>query len=339
MSARSREAHATLVELQREGDRLEALRERLRQATAEVGQSVGGAVALKGEIEDLRRAEADLRLEMQGIRRSAGDARADSEAARGAVAEMEAKLESLTQLQELARSTAQRLAALNALAEHVARKGKALEAQKLAVERAVVEAARLNEMVWTMDAQIAKLAAGGDQIQPTEETVARIEQLARTTVDQLAAATAARDDFVRESQRLETGSRSLAEAMRASLERLSLEKREVDAFDERLKTLAKAVSDTEVRVRGVLDKDRDLAAMQREADALAKSFAQLSANADELARKQSQLDALSSRLAQATRSPGALPPSTRACCRRRRTSRRCAASSRSSTGRMPRPLP
>ena len=58
MSSRSREAHATLDELQREGDKLEALRERLRQATAEMGQSVGGAVALKGEIGDLRRAEA-----------------------------------------------------------------------------------------------------------------------------------------------------------------------------------------------------------------------------------------------------------------------------------------
>src|SRR5207249_9003746 len=45
ISARSREAHATLDELEREGDKLQALRERLRQATAEMGQSVGGAIA------------------------------------------------------------------------------------------------------------------------------------------------------------------------------------------------------------------------------------------------------------------------------------------------------
>jgi chromosome segregation ATPase len=298
MGTRSREAHAALEELQREGERLEALRERLRQANAEVGHSVGGAVALKGELDDLRRTEAALRLEMQRIRTSAGDARADSEAARSAVAEVEAKLGSLAQLQELARSTEQRLAAVNALAEHVAHKGKALEAQKLAVERAVVEAARLNDMVWAMDAQIAKLAAGGEQMQRTEETVARMEQLARATAEQLAAATTARDDFVRESQRLEAETRSLAEAMRASLERLSREKSDIDAFDERLKALAKAVGETEAHVQGVLAKDQDLAAVQRKSDALAESFAALAATADELARKQSRLDTVGAQLAQ-----------------------------------------
>lgn len=298
IGSRSREAHATLDELEREGEKLEALRDRLRQATTEVGQSVGGAVALKGELEDLRRAEAEVRLEIQGIRKSAVDARGDSEAARSAVAEVESKLEALAQLQELSKNTEQRLTALNALAEHVAHKGKALEAQKLAIERAVVEATRLNEMVWNMDAQIAKLAAGGDQIQRTEETVARMEQLAKATADQLAVGTAARDDFVRESQRLDAESRSLANAMKETLDRLSFDKKEVDAFDARLAALAKAVGETEVRVQHVLARDKDLAAMQGEAETLARSFTALTASADELARKQSQLDSLAGRLAQ-----------------------------------------
>jgi len=298
MSSRSREVRAMVGELQREGDKLETLRERLRQAAAEMGQWVGGAVALKDELHDLRRAEAELRLEMQGIRKSAGDARGDSESARSAVAEVEARLEALSQLQELSKSTEQRLAALNALAEHVAHKGKALDAQKLTIERAVVEAKQLAEMVWNMDAQIARLAAGGDQIQRTEETVARMEQLAKTTADQLAAATAARDDFVRESQRLEAERRSVSEALKATLERLSFDKKEVDAFDERLKALAKAVGETEARVQGVLLKDQDLAAMQRESEALAKTFSALTVSADELARKQSLLDSLAGQLAQ-----------------------------------------
>jgi chromosome segregation ATPase len=157
-----------------------------------MGQSVGHAVALKGELDELRQSEAQLRLEMQGIRRSASEAHGDSQAAKGAVADVEAKLESFAQLQELSKTTEQRLAALNALAEHVSHKAKALEAQKLAVERAVVEATRLNEMVWNMDAQLAKLAAGGDQVQRAEATVARMEELARATADELAAATAAR---------------------------------------------------------------------------------------------------------------------------------------------------
>jgi chromosome segregation ATPase len=298
MSARSREAHLTLDELEREGKNLEALRDRLRQATAEMGQSVGGTVALKGELENLRRTEAELRLEMQGIRKSAGDARGDCEAARGAVAEVEAKLESLSQLQDLSKSTEQRLTALSALAEHVAHKGKALEAQKLAVERAVVEAAQLNEMVWNMDQQIAKLTSGSDQIKNAEETVSRMEQLAKATAEQLAAATAARDEFARESQRIEAESQSLSGAMKATLERLSFDKKEVDAFDERLKSLAKAVSETEARVQGVLTKDDDLVAMQRQAEALGKTFMVLTTNADELSRKQSVLDSLAGQLAQ-----------------------------------------
>ena len=45
MSSRSREAQAKLDELQREGDKLETLRERLRQSTTEMGQWVGGGRA------------------------------------------------------------------------------------------------------------------------------------------------------------------------------------------------------------------------------------------------------------------------------------------------------
>jgi chromosome segregation ATPase len=298
MNSRSREAHTALEELQREGDKLEALRERLRLATADMGQWVGGAVALKDELQELRRAEGELRLEMQAVRKSAGDARGDSEAARATVADVEARLESLAQLQELSKSTEQRLTALNALAEHVGHKSKALEAQKLAVERAVVEATRLNEMVWNMDAQIAKLAAGGEQLRRTEETVARMDQLAKETADELAAATAAREAFAGDSRRIEAQTRSLAEEMKASLERLSFDKKEVDAFDERLKALAKALGATEARAQNVLAKDKDIAGMQRESEALAKAFAALAANAEELARRQSQLDSLGGQLAQ-----------------------------------------
>lgn len=293
-----RDARAALDELQREGTNLEALRERLRQATAEMGQSVGQTVALKGEFDELRQAEAELRREMLGIRKGAGEARGDCEAAKGAVAEVQAKLESLSQLQEFSKSTEQRLASLNALAEHIAHKAKALEAQKQTVERAVVEATRLNEMVWAMDAQLAKLTAGGDQIQRAEQTVARMEELAKAAGDDLAAASAAREAFRQESAQLQAQGQTLAESLRATLERLAFDKRAVDAFDERLQAMVKAVDEADRRVRGVLARDDDLAAMRRETDALDKAFAVLTANADDLARRQGQLDSLAGQLAQ-----------------------------------------
>ena len=122
---------------------------RLRQAAAEVGQSAGAVAALKGELEALRRSESQLNQELQGIRDGAREARDDSAAATQAVSDVQEKLESFAQLQELSETTEQRLAALNALAEHVSHKAKALETQKHTVEHAVVEATRLNEMVWT----------------------------------------------------------------------------------------------------------------------------------------------------------------------------------------------
>src|SRR5262249_892496 len=88
MAAQRREARSMLEELQREGESLDALRDRVRQAVAEMGQSVGQAVTLKGELEELRQSGAQLTHEVQGLRRSAGEARQDCEAAKGTAAEV-----------------------------------------------------------------------------------------------------------------------------------------------------------------------------------------------------------------------------------------------------------
>ena len=298
VGSQAREAQATLGALREEQEKLDELRTQMRLSAAEVGQTVDSVAALKGELEALRSSETELRHEVHDIRASARDSRADSEAAAQAVKEVEGKLESFAQLQELSKGTEKRLVSLNALAEHVSYKAKALETQKHTVEHAVVEATRLNEMVWTMDAQLAKLAAGNEQMQHAEEAVARMEGLAQATTQELAAATAARDEYLRESARLEGQGRSLAEYLRSTLERLSVEKKEVDAFDQRLKSLSLALGESETRVQGVLAKDQALSAMEQRTDALGKAFAILMAEAAELARKQSDLDALADQLAQ-----------------------------------------
>ena len=151
--------------------------------------------------------------------------------------EIEKKLGPLVQLQELSKNTEERLASLNALAEHVSQKAKALDAQKHAVERAVVEANRLNEMVWAMDVQIAKLNEGSKQVARAEETVARMEKLAQETTAQLSAATTAREEFGREFARLDKESRALSEYLKSTVERLGVDKKEFDAFDQRLRAL------------------------------------------------------------------------------------------------------
>src|SRR4029077_5844786 len=113
------------------------------------------------------------------------DAREDTTAAITTVKEVEAKLVPLTGLNELSRNTEERLTALNALAEHVSRKAKAIETQQQAVEHAVVQANRVNEMVWAMDVQINKLGEGMKQVVETEETIGRIEKLSAENAERL----------------------------------------------------------------------------------------------------------------------------------------------------------
>jgi chromosome segregation ATPase len=298
LAEQAQQAQAALQAVRLESGQLDALRLQLRESAAAVEQSSQRATTLQAELQALHAAESELRQQMQGLRDLAGSARGDAAAAVQAAGELDGKLERLARLQDLGRDTEQRLSSLNALAEHVGHKARALETQKATVEHAVVEATRLNEMVWAMDAQIAKISDGREQLQRTEETVARMEQLARSTAQELAAATAARDAFLGESTRLQGQGRTLADGLRAAVERLSLDRQEVEAFDQRLKALSAAVGESESRMQAVLARDENIAALQRQADTLSRAFESLTQQAEALARQQLGLDGLAERLAQ-----------------------------------------
>ena len=298
LASQALENQATIETLRKERASFEDLRGQLKVSTAEVVRSVEGVSALKGELDAVRSVGAQLTQEFTRIRETSREAKDDSAAATEAVKEIEKKLGPLVQLQELSKNTEERLTSLNALAEHVSQKAKALEAQKHAVERAVVEANRLNEMVWAMDVQISKLNEGAKQVARAEETVERMEKLWQETSAQLSAATTAREEFSREFVMLHKESRTLSEYLKTTVERLSVDKREFDAFDHRLRGLSTAVGEAETRMDGVLSKDKALSAMNQRADELSKEFQTLLAQADEMSRKQGALEALGDRLAQ-----------------------------------------
>jgi chromosome segregation protein len=197
LASQALENQATIETLRKERGAFDDLRTQLKASTAEVVKSVENVATLKGELDTIRSTGAQLASEFGRIRETSREAKDDAAAATEAVKEIEKKLGPLVQLQELSKNTEERLASLNALAEHVSQKAKALESQKHAVERAVVEANRLNEMVWAMDVQIAKLHEGSKQVVRAEETVARMEKLAQETTAQLSAATSAREEFGR----------------------------------------------------------------------------------------------------------------------------------------------
>ena len=105
----------------------------------------------------------------------------------------------------------------------------------------VVEANRLNEMVWSMDVQIGKLNDGLKQAIRGEETVARIEQIVQETNSKVEAATKTRDEFAREAARMEKDGRALVDVMRSYIETLALEKKEIELYPESLPTYRTAI--------------------------------------------------------------------------------------------------
>ena len=172
LASQSLETQASVEAIKKERATLEEFRNQLRQAQTEIKSSVDNAATLRGELDQVRGTAGQLSQDYTRLRDTLRGAKDDSMAATEAVKDVEKKLGPLMQLQELSKSTEEKLTSLNALAEHVTQKAKALEGQKHTIDRAVVEANRLNEMVWSMDVQIGKLNEGLKQAARGEESIA-----------------------------------------------------------------------------------------------------------------------------------------------------------------------
>jgi chromosome segregation ATPase len=291
-------AQAELNAMRTESEQLAKVQEQLHRSTADVREAVQGLTQFDDKLGELRATEAQLRQEVAAARDVARDARVDAETAAAAAKEVSSRFESLAQLQELSKDTEKRIAGLHSLAEHVLFKVNSLETQKHAVDHATAETARLNQMVWAMDQQMAKLNEGQEKMQQAEQVVERIEQLARTVAQDLAAATAGREQFQRETQRMNGEGRALLESLRATAERLALEKAEYSGFEERLQTLSKSLTETETRMQAVQATDDRFSEMLQKADGLKKVFTDLRTESEDLARKQSTLNQLGEQLGQ-----------------------------------------
>jgi len=295
LSAQARETADHVETLKRERAALEEFRTHLRQSHEEmkdIRQSVDQATDLKGELDQLRAVAGQLGQDYGKLRDTSRGAREDSTFAVEAVKEIENKLGRLAQLHELSKATDEKLTALNAMAEHVSQKTKVLEGQRHIVERAVAEANHVNEMVWNMDVQIGKLNEGLREATRGEEIVARIDKLVEDTHVKVETAAKMRDEFVRETARMERDGRALASGMRASVEQLSLEKQESEVLYARLRALRESVQDAEQRMEALSVKERHLSHLPQRVDEFGKVFETLSGQADELTRKQASLETL-----------------------------------------------
>ncbi len=298
LSSQAQQTHASLNALKMEHVALEELRGQLRTAQTEIKQSVDHAGALESELEQIRGIASGLTEDCARLSETSRMAREDSSAAMTAVKEVEKKLGPLAQLRELGQDTEERLVALNALAERVSLKAKVIESQQLTVEHALVQANRVNEMVWSMEGQISKLKEGMKHAATAEETIARLEKLSADTTERLESAAKLHEETERQTAGLEKRGALLLESMHAQVGTLAIDKKEIEAVDERLRALDGAVGRAEARMSALGEQEKFLSGLAQRVEGLSKRFEQLFAQSDELTTRQLTLEGLHDGFAQ-----------------------------------------
>ena len=295
LSAQAVQNVAQFDAMKKEQGALDAVREQLRLAQREVEGATSTTAALKGDVDRLRGLSGKLN-EDQG--KLGAWLQKTFEQAKAAVKEVETKLGPLAQVQELNKDTETQLATLNSLSEHVLQKVKVLENQKHTVEHAVVESNRLNELVWNMDVQVAKLNDGAQLAAQVEETVNRVQGLTNEAVARLDQATTSRESFTRELDKLEQGRANLTVFVRDYTERLTVQRTELDSFDERVNSIQSGLSTAEEHVGTLLEREKGLTVLDQRTERIEKRVTRLAGQAEDLQKSQTELEPLHDRLAQ-----------------------------------------
>ncbi len=297
LSAQARGTHASLAVLKEEHAAFEALRGELRSTQTAIEQSVEHAGALDKELEQLRSVAGGLTDEWVRLDDTSQRVRRETAAAVAAIGDVEKKLGPLAKLQSLGQNTEERLVVLNALAERVSLKAKAIESQQLTVEHALVQSNRVQEMVWSMDQQIAKLSEGMRHAASAEETLLRLEKLSTDTAQRLEGAARLQAETGQQAAMLEHHGASLLQSMHAQIGALAVDKKEVEAVNERLRLLDGALARAEERIGALAGQEKDLAGIAVGIDVASQRFEDLLAQSDELTRRQLVLDGLREQLA------------------------------------------
>src|SRR5262245_27521517 len=266
LSSQALQTRASLDALKKDQASLDDLREHLRQAQAEIKTSHERTEGLKNDFDQLRAASGQLTAEYGRLRDLSRETHDEANATVEVVREVEKRLGPIAALQEMSKTTDERMASLNALTEYVAQKVKVLESQKHTVERAVVEANRLNELVWAMEVQVNKLNEGSRQVTHTKELIDRVEKLARDVGGQLESGMKAPEALTTDLARLEKDRAGLTDFVRTYSDKLAIERKEFEAFDQRASALQATVGEAEKGMEALAVRDRAAASMVQRVD-------------------------------------------------------------------------
>lgn len=247
LAARAAEAFASLDALRQEHGAIEQVRADIRaavRAAAEVAERTG---VLQSDLTQLQSASAGMSGELAHIQKLSRETAGHATATVQTVKDVERRLESLATLQQTSAQAEERLASLQKLAADVEARIRALDGQKATVERAVAESNRLNELIRNMEVQITALRDAGQHAAAAQALIDRVDQLSRDVTSRLEAGLRARDEFVAELRQLDDARASVAEILRLQADRVAAGGRELDAMDERVKSLTSVTADLERR--------------------------------------------------------------------------------------------
>jgi chromosome segregation protein len=270
--------------------------EQVRESTAGVDALETRIAALEGLVlrAEVRANEDVQRSEELGRRSEALEALVAL--AENTRERLDGKLDDLSRCQVLSFDASADLQNLNALAERVNVKLKALENQQQTIDRALLDARRVSEMVWEMDAQIARLREGSTVAANVDETLARLDRLHQAVTEKLDAATR---DSARVGETVEDQQRRSVELLHTvqhQLDRLAVSRSEIDTIGERLTAAESGLANTDRQLAALAASEQALSTLQERMERFATQADALASEIVRIEQKQPLLDALDGRL-------------------------------------------
>ncbi|MBI4499999.1 MAG: hypothetical protein HY700_02440, partial [Gemmatimonadetes bacterium] len=228
--------------------------------------------------EALKRAQDEAMGRVMQVRDEALRTKDQMDEAGIKIARYEVALANLAKVQELAPRAEQDVQALNALADHVAHKTRILEKQREVVDRAAAQAARLDDVVWDLDARLKKLQQDSARIKKTQEALEDLQDLVRRvevrTTEVRTAQQASEKDSAMQVARLA----SIKDEIKGSLDRFDIEKRGLDAVNQRIADLRSGLTEFERRVHDLQGTGQGIAQAQARADELSARLATMASD-------------------------------------------------------------
>src|SRR5262249_18262947 len=212
------------------------------------------------------------------------------------IEELQRKVDRLAGVDALSRDTTAQLQTLNGLSERVFTKVKALEGQSQTIERAIVDARRVGEMLWEMEAQIDKLNDGAALAKRGEENLARVERLHKEVATKLEDATRNRDEFAAMGEAQRREALKALQVLQSHMDSLSLRRQEIDTLAERLRGVEAGLGDATARLTTVSAAETTMVVLTEKVESVATQVAQITAEMHALEEKQAAVTAFEQRL-------------------------------------------